>query len=70
MTSLEILPNIYSPKNYQNNQSIKERNEVILDFPRYITPATLFGKLLLFTLFNTTAPTATCPVYGSPLASA
>ena len=31
--------------------------------------AILFGKELLFTLFITTAPTATCPVYGSPLAS-
>ena len=29
----------------------------------------VLGKLELFTLFNTTAATATCPVYGSPLAS-
>ena len=32
MTSLEILPNIYSPKNYQNNQSIKERNDIIDEY--------------------------------------
>lgn len=32
MTSLEKLPNIYSPKNYQNNQSIKERNDIIDEY--------------------------------------
>ena len=35
----------------------------------YITPDIVFGKLESFTLFNITAPTATCPSYGSPLAS-
>lgn len=35
----------------------------------YITPAIVFGNELLFTLFSTTAATATCPAYGSPLAS-
>jgi len=29
----------------------------------------VFGKFGFFTLFNITAPTATCPSYGSPLAS-
>ena len=35
----------------------------------YTTPDIVFGKLELFTRFNTTAATATCPEYGSPLAS-
>ena len=35
----------------------------------YITPDIVFGKDELFTLFRTTAATATCPAYGSPLAS-
>ena len=42
--------------------------EVIAPF-WYITPAIVFGNELFFTLFSTTAATATCPAYGSPLAS-
>jgi hypothetical protein len=32
MTNLEKLPSIYSPKNYLNNQSIKERNDIIDEY--------------------------------------
>ena len=36
----------------------------------YITPEIVFGKFGFETRFKTTAATATCPLYGSPLASA
>ena len=36
----------------------------------YITPEIVLGNDEFDTLFKTTAATATCPLYGSPLASA